>query len=360
MVSKHHYAIELGKRGNNVLFLNPPDRKCGKRFSLIPSGHQGVTLISHSLLFPYILKFHLLPLFHFLMRWHIKYLLRQIGQPIDIVWSFDIGNIYPLRFFPSTAKKIFHPVDEPLNKAAINSAKGADILFSVTNEIIGKYAGLRLPSYFVNHGVQEKFLEHGVIENVNKPIRIGFSGNLLRKDIDRETLITIIKSNQEVVFDFWGSLSAKNANMGGIEDVDLTKFIQQLDTCANVRLNGVLKTDELALAYSSVDGFLICYDIQKDQSKGTNYHKIMEFLGTGKVVVSNNVTTYKDFPGMLVMSDSRLDNNKLPEIFRSVVSDIGRFNSPELVEARRMFAANNTYSCQVEKIEEYLLAEFEV
>ncbi len=67
------------------------------------------------------------------MRRHLKKLLKTIGEPIDIVWSFDLGNLYPFTFFTRVPRKVFHPVDEPLNPAAIDSAKGADVIFSVTN-----------------------------------------------------------------------------------------------------------------------------------------------------------------------------------------------------------------------------------
>ena len=140
-VSKHHYAIELAKKGNTVYFLNPPEPSTRKEKITIEASdvQPGLFIIHHKLSFPYNIKFHFITLFHALMKGHIKRILKKIGTPIDIVWSFDLGNLYPFQFFPASAFKIFHPVDEPLNETAMQSGKGAQIIFSVTREILEKY-----------------------------------------------------------------------------------------------------------------------------------------------------------------------------------------------------------------------------
>ena len=48
----------------------------------------------------------------------------------------------------------------------------------------------------------------------------------------------------------------------------------------------------LAKEFLRMDAFLICYDVEKDQSKGTNYHKVMEYLAYGRPIVSNYISRY--------------------------------------------------------------------
>ena len=148
-LSKHHYALELARQGNLVYFLNPPETRpsrSGKVRVENSAEHDNLRLIFHSLSFPYDLKFRFTRLFHFLMRRHVRKLLHVVEslpegmhRPIDIVWSFDLGWLYPFSMFHHSSLKIFHPVDEPLNNTAIRSAEGADILFSVTREILEKW-----------------------------------------------------------------------------------------------------------------------------------------------------------------------------------------------------------------------------
>jgi len=358
-VSKHHYALELAKRGNTVYFLNPP---VGKEPALpenivirTSEHHPRLFIIDHRLSFPYNIKFHWIGLFHALMRPHVRHILRKIGQPVDIVWSFDLGNLYPFSLFPAGCFRLFHPVDEPLNQTAIDSAKGCGVILSVTQEILAKYNALPVARHFVNHGLAGYFLEPAETPRpADDAIRVGISGNFLRGDVDRKTLLTIIKKNPNVVFECWGSYTIRQSNIAGNDDEATHAFIAALQEQPNVILHGAVASQTLATSIRRMDAFLICYDIAKDQSGGTNYHKIMEYLSTGKVIVSNNVTTYKDRPDLLQMTSRRDDNRELPALFTKVISDLANYNSPSLQAQRISHAADNTYAAQINRIEKLL------
>ena len=357
-LSKHHYAIELARAGNVVYFLNPPEMKATSfpgRFRVYNSSTENLFLIEHRLYFPYRIKFHAIGIFHWLMHFHIRQLLRTLKQPFDIIWSFDLGNLYPFRLFGSRPLKLFHPVDEPLNKTAIDSAAGAQIIFSVTKEILAKYEHLKLPSYFINHGVSGNFFQHQKQTN-EKHVCVGFSGNLTRSDIDRPVLLTIIQQHPSVEFHFWGSYNIHQSNISGTDDKATRDFIQQLEKLPNVFLHGPVPSAELAKQIHEMDAFLICYDVQRDQSKGTNYHKIMEYLSTGKVIVSNNVTTYQHQPDLVKMVSQREHNDRLPELFDEVIRRLPVYNSPELQSKRIAYANDNLYPKQVERIGDILIS----
>lgn len=356
-VSKHHYAIELAKSGNTVYFLNPPDQvkvNRNKSIEIKASGiHTDLYLVEHRLSFSYQLKFRAMPVFHWFMRFHIQKLLKEIGKDIDIVWSFDLGNLYPLNYFGNRFK-IFHPVDEPQTKHAIKAAKGADIIFSVTTEILEKYRSFPVNRHFINHGVTENFIVNELQTTVGNPVRIGFSGNLLRNDIDRKTLLAIITKNQDCVFEFWGSYKQAQGNVGGVEDESMKQFIRSLQAQSNVVLHGAIPSSSLAAELKRMDAFLICYDVQKDQSKGTNYHKIMEYLATGKVIISNNVTTYDNQEWLVRMVKERTNNDLLPDLFHETVSRLAIYNNEELMRKRKDYALNNTYHRQLEVIDLFI------
>lgn len=356
-ISKHHYAIELAKRGNTVYFLNPPDQTrfgIASKIRISASSIDKLLLIEHSLYFPYWLKFKANRIFHLLMRFHVKNIVKSL-RIINVVWSFDIGNLYPLPFFEKSALKIFHPVDEPLNRDAIRSANGADIIFSVTHEILEKYKSFDLPRHFINHGVSEAFLGSPSAYDRKSSVRIGFSGNLLRKDIDRPILLQIIAENPSCLFEFWGSYQQDQSNISGTEDSSSQAFISTLKHFQNVLLHGPVTADQLAKEIQAVDAFLICYDVIKDQSKGTNYHKVMEYLATGKLIVSNNITTYKDNPELVAMVTERDSNEALPLLFANSIKNLSVQNSYDRTEKRINFALNNTYSRQLAEIEKILL-----
>ncbi len=381
-VSKHHYAIELARRGNTVYFLDPPEQgesDLREPVNITPLPDAGnLFLVRHKLWFPYKLKFHALPLFHAGMRGHLKKILKTIGEPIDIVWSFDLGNLYPLTYFTGVPRKIFHPVDEPLNPPAIASARGADVIFSVTAEILAKYKQYGLPAQFINHGVGADFLASGGALSTagdsaagalsfagdnagsGRPglVRIGFSGNLLRNDIDRPTFLQIVRENPAVRFECWGSYKDRESNIGGVANDETRQFIAGLQASSNVVLHGPVPSGRLAKEIHGMDGFLICYDIKKDQSGGTNYHKVMEYMSTGKVIISNNITTYKDRPELVVMTAERDHNRELPALFTQVIARLDQYNAPAAQLTRAGFARDNTYSKQVDRIQAHLESIF--
>ncbi|HTC00688.1 MAG TPA: hypothetical protein VK705_08400 [Ferruginibacter sp.] len=356
-ISKHHYAIELSKLGNKVYFINSPDQKNKLKLGQIvieETKYEGLFTVSHRFFFPYFIRFKSAFFFDKLVTIHLNNIIKKIDQPIDMVWSFDIANAIPLKNFPASYKKIFMPVDEPTNQKAIRAAESADIILSVTNEIIEKYADYNVPKYFINHGVAEIFINKNINTQTNDPIRVGLSGNFLRPDIDREILLQIIRSNTGVIFECWGSISYKNSNLSPDEDVDTVNFIKELTGLPNVIAYGVLAPLILSERLKEVDLFLICYDIKRDQSNGTNYHKILEYLGTGKVIVSNNVTTYKAYPGLLEMGQSRDNNDELPALFNKVIKDINAYNVAKEQTKRIDFAKQFLYQNQLEKIESFL------
>lgn len=357
LLSKHHYAIELAKYGNKVYFLNPPHFQKElpaitlKPYDAIP----GLTIIDHRISFPYNLKFHWIGMFHFLMNFHVKKVLRCIGKPVDIIWSFDLGHLYPFSHFPENSLKIFHPVDEPLNSTAIESAKGAQIIFSVTNEILEKYKMNGVPRHFINHGLSAEFV--GIANpgwQRSSKLHVGLSGNWMRPDIDTACLLEVIKTNPAVTFEFWGSYKKADSNIGGSNNTQIDNFIQQLQAAPNVIIHGPVDGKQLVKELQRMDAFFICYDVKKDQSKGTNYHKVMEYLSTGKVIISNNITTYSREKDLVEMIAERENNATLPLLFRKVISEIEKYNSEHLRSRRHTFALDNTYYKQVERIE-YLL-----
>ena len=148
-LSKHHYAIELAKCGNEVFFMNPREKQKIKNeveivaSNILPS----LYLINHSIGFPYLIKFKWINLFHFFIKFHIAKIEKKIGKKIDIIFNFDLGNSYPFKHFSSNCPKLFIPFDIPIYKLGIDSAKDADLIISISKEILDKYQAFNVPKY---------------------------------------------------------------------------------------------------------------------------------------------------------------------------------------------------------------------
>jgi len=140
-VTKHHYAVELAKLGHEVYFLEPTEASWkwnSSAFELSPSDAQGVTLVRQKINVPYNLKFHAKGVFDWFIKKHIQKLEKQLG-PFGLVWSFDLTNALPLKYFSKTSKKIFFAADWPHVPDAVKAAEGANLLVSVAQEILDQY-----------------------------------------------------------------------------------------------------------------------------------------------------------------------------------------------------------------------------
>jgi hypothetical protein len=354
-VAKHHYAVELARCGHDVYFLNPPeDRR--KRFLRIEkeNEHSSLFIVHHGPLFPLMLRFRFRILYDVLMKRHIRWLLQSLNQSFDIAWCFE-PNLYSDLHWFGAKKNVYHPVDELFYNYQFVPGKGADLVVSVTHEILAKFKDIKGKKLFINHGISREFVNASSKNHWQKhsPITIGYSGNLLRTDIDFETLKKCVQQFHKARFVFWGNYQLKHSNLAGNENPEILSFVEFLKGAPNVELKGAVALNELVREYERADIFIICYDIKRDQSHGTNYHKVMEFLSTGKVIVSNNITTYNG-SNLFRMCSSRTSNDEFVGLLGDTIENCEDYNAEELQKARKEFAAKNAYKNHILEIESNL------
>ncbi|MDZ7647524.1 MAG: hypothetical protein U5K54_10320 [Cytophagales bacterium] len=207
-ISKHHYAIALARRGNQVYFLNPPSQGL-KQVSLRQTEIAGLIQIDYTPVLKGLNKVLKLSewLFALLNSFDIKKIQRTLPNQPDIVWSFDPFRFQNLKQF-NTHISIFHPVDYHSGTLDLKLAQTADIILSVSPVILDKYRSVNKPLFFINHGVSSFFLDQKrVPEKIDSKIRCGYVGNLLSFAIDWINLIQIVCENDQVEFHFIGPYS---------------------------------------------------------------------------------------------------------------------------------------------------------
>jgi hypothetical protein len=101
-----------------------------------------------------------------------------------------------------------------------------------------------------------------------------------------------------------------------------------------------------------MDAFLFLYSPAKDLNGASNSHKLLEYLSTGKPVISTYVSNYEG-TGLLEMG-RREDEPLLNALFDEVTHNLALYNSPERQQQRIQFALDNTYRRQVVRIREFI------
>jgi glycosyltransferase involved in cell wall biosynthesis len=356
-LSKHHYTIELARRGNRVYYLDPPDATVsrGVRVEQVDD-HPEIRVVRYRPAFPFMLRFHARPLFNLLMRRQIRAILGAIGQPIDVVWSFEFNLFSDLRAFGAKVA-IFHPVDPLSDRHQVDVARSADVVFSVSEDILANFRGIRVPAWFINHGLSDSFAEIArsrpeLEYNRNDVLRVGYAGNLTRPPMNRAVLRRMILENPSVEFHFWGP-SEVEGDIHGETLSEAAEFIRFLRDAPNVQLYGSVAPAELARRMQAMDCFVLAYSLHPDESDRSNSHKILEYLSTGKAIVSSRISTYAGQKALLRMPDDG-DDSRLPALLRETLDGLEKFNAPALQDERRRFALDHTYARQLDRIREKL------
>lgn len=334
-VSKHHYAVHLGKRGNKVFFLNPPSNKR----TIKKTDFKNVWEIDYKG-FPKGLRF--CP--NILQRCFIKRKYKELQDfchtKFDIVWSFDNSVFYDFSALPSAVLKISHIVDLNQDFQTARAASTADICIGVSAPIVKKLKSFNEKTFFINHGVEESKVISVALPGENK-IKVFCAGNLNIPYLDWTLMLNLIATNPQLDFILAGPWT----------ESDRKNQVCLLD---NVYYLGVLKTDELSSYYSLADVLLVAYKADEYKDQLSNPHKIMEYLASGKMIVSTYTDNYKRLveEGLFLMSNK---NEDFLPLFNEAIHNMVHWNSESMQRIRKDFALENTYDKQIDRIVNLLL-----
>lgn len=343
-ISKHHYAEELARSSNAVYFLEPPS-KSGKQ-NIIVRPHETIEnlfLISWRPFFPRIIRFHLYPLYKLLAALQARLISQKIGCSLDVVWSFDF-NLFPnLKAF-GAGFNIYHPVDPLTSINQINIAGSADLIISVSERILSNFNSEEFSgkTLLVNHGLSQEFSEIANTppekESIKLEINVGYFGNLDRRMINWDLWRQLIRDHPGINFHFWGPYSKDG------------EFSRTVSNVKNVFAHGIKNKKVLASEASIMDCFLLIYSYDDVESDRSNSHKLLEYLSTGKVIVSNWIEAYQDHDE-LVRTPGDGKDEQIPELFRETIENLVMYNSNRLMMERKSFALAHTYKNNLHQID---------
>ena len=336
-VSKHHYAIELSG-SNKVFFLNPP----AMEFSKIRI-NENLKIIHYRTLFRGINR---LP--RKIRNFFNSLMIRRIMKTceishFDIIWSFDPFRFQNLALF-SSQLMIYHPVDLHNTPFEEEISKSADLILTTCNEIKNRLAMYNSSVFNIGHGVAERFT---IIKtkSTKKPdrIKVCMMGNLQR-GIDYPILFKLIKKNNDVEFHFIGPFESSNLS----QNLKFSVEIDKLRSFPNTYLHGSIAQSKLPELLTKMDLFLIIYREDENPASRANPHKLLEYLSTGRPIISTWVEEYKNKSELIEMVKY---NSELPAKFEYVLNNLAEFNSENSVFNRIQYALENTYIKKIKFIE---------
>lgn len=343
-VSKHHYAKALASLGNDVFFLNPPNQNF-KNIEILPTEFHNVSIINYK---PIFRGLRFLPIFlsNFCESIQKRIIEKKCDLKFDVIWSFEASRFFNFDIWDKKTIKILHIVDLNQDFEIKTAASNADICFCTTNFILQKLSSYNKKVFKINHGYNlPKTLNP---KKLKGKIKAGYIGSLNIPYFDWEIAYTLVIQNPEVDFYFIGPLSVNK-----LIPQDLKTF-KKFKDIKNVQFNGVIPALEIPNYLAAMDILLVLYKAQEYKEQLANPHKMMEYLGSGKIIVASYTEEYADKNHLLLMANK---NEELPSMFKSAVFNLEVWKSKEKQMARKAFALENTYDKQIDRIEILLAHE---
>jgi glycosyltransferase involved in cell wall biosynthesis len=340
-VSKHHYSVYLAKRGNRVFFLNPPKNGMSVKatcfLNVFTVEYRG---------FVNGLQYLPGPLRRFFVRLAYERLQYLCDARFDVVWSFDNSVFFDFNALPRGTLKISHIVDLNQDFQTRKAARTADYCFCTTELIKERLIKFNPRVAKINHG----FHVPGVMKafpRVSGRITAMYAGNLAMPYIDWFVLKDLVTSFEAVDFVFLGPIGEPLTH-----NMEMARAKQEVMKSNNAHFLGPVDSDLLQKYYQVADILLITYQeaYQQDQA---NPHKMMEYLGSGKMVVASFTSEYEDLSdkGLILMSKR---NQELKGLFHQALQNLEFWNGEALQHTRRSFGLANTYDRQIERIEKII------
>jgi glycosyltransferase involved in cell wall biosynthesis len=366
LLSKMHFALELAGRGNKVFFVNPPRPLPGGQLAAVGEEMEGgrLTLIhTNTVRGSLFLRHKLFFLYRRLNTRYIRAIRRLVGAKINEVWCFNPNQYVDLAPFEAD-RSILLLYDFYRGDHIAHAARSAHVLISVSRVILDHYKDTPPPKLFLQHGLGSHFAnlsrrrleaqDFGHSASGQGKVKVGYTGNLLREGMNIEIAVEIIGRHSDIEFHFWGPYSLKDNNVNSFVETpkELLDFIEFLQGQANVFLHGVVGQQELSERLFEMDAFLFIYSSRKEMNGASNAHKLLEYISTGKVVISTHVSTYAGTDLMLMSGPA--DEQALPGMFARAVGELSVHNSVDRQVSRIRYALDNTYARQIDRVQQFI------
>jgi len=342
-VSKHHYAIHLGQRGNKVFFLNPP--QSGQE--VVETNFENVFSVTYD---GFVSGLRFLPsvLQKKIIRKKFDSLQECCRVRFDIIWSFDNSVFFDFSALPNHVLKVSHIVDLNQSFQIERAARTADYCFCTTDFIKEKLLRFNPSVFKLSHGYNLQTTTRALPLPGKSTIKTFYAGNLAIPYIDWASIDKLVETNRGVDFVFAGSNKTVLPN-----DVIQSNSKQSVLNSSNCFFIGPVESNELNNYMVSSDILLVAYQADQYFEQVANPHKMMEYLGSGKMIVSTFTAEYEQLAKdkLLVMSKS---NNEFSLLFDEVLKNLEWWNSKDKQQLRSAVALENTYLKLIEKFEKWI------
>ncbi|OGC49307.1 hypothetical protein A2W32_02990 [candidate division WWE3 bacterium RBG_16_37_10] len=370
--NKRHVMSRLAKRGNNILFVDPPLTTGRVFFRQIRKGNwnlarsfisvkrdEGVKVFS---------PLNYLPFFDLLSRFHssrLKYISKLLlnSKRKTILWVYHV-EISGLQNYINTVPhdlliydcvdnyEAFPKYDTEMKKEWIRNqeeylAKKADLIFATTPGLVEKLQKYNSKVYFTpNVGDYERFHDAKKfkdtlpedLKDISRP-RIGFSGSLDEYKFDARLVRNLAETYPNYSFILIGQIAYKDRN------ADLEKI--GLGGLNNVYFLGEKPFEEMPKYYAGFDAYIIPYQLNEYTVGGCFPVKFHEALAVGVPTIVTDLPAYLPFKNVSYIAKN---NEDFSDSLKKALEE----DNDNKVKERKEVAKQNNWDGKVDSMLGYI------
>jgi hypothetical protein len=291
----------------------------------------------------------------YLIKSEIAWIENRAGIKFDIIWNFDTSRFFNLAFLKQKLR-IAHVVDwsENFNRRLL--CETSDLCLCTSTYLKEDMKKYNSKTFNIGHGYNSNFerLTTEELDEINQKfnIKVGYVGNLVLKYIDWEIIFLIASTNSSIGFYFIGPESESNIS----KKTSLDEYYIMTKKLNNTFFLGEKPGTKIPGYLAEFDILLLVYKAREYKKQLANPHKVLEYLGSGKVVLATWTEEYKNLNELLIMVDSV---NQLPVKFTEIIDNLDKYNSEHLYSLRKTFAESKTYPNKLIEVEKIINRELD-
>jgi hypothetical protein len=342
-VSKHHYAQVLHDLGASVYFLGPAS--IGAYGIRSADADLPAVVASPPLLRG--LRFLPTRIRARIEARHLNRIAEICGGPFDILWNFDLYRFSSLVDRSNASIRLLHVMDLPVPAALHRPASNADAIALVSRSMEQHVPASSPRPLHVPHGAA---VAHGRNEpppSLAPGIRLGYVGNMALRYLDLRAFQTIAERHPGCTLYFIGPMGG---HLGG-HSSSQPKVWSALLSLPNVVWVGAVPSAAIHSWLNAMDLLLISYDSARYPQETAHPHKVLEYLQSGKAILSSHLRDYAYLDHLMLMMPPGVPISD--GIDQALVS-LAALNGPQIQEQRRAIARASSYETHVGAIAEQL------
>ncbi|HSX39794.1 MAG TPA: glycosyltransferase [Candidatus Saccharimonadales bacterium] len=366
--NKRHIMLRLAKKGQNVLFVDPPINAGNVFFRQIKRGLWSLKRLLTQQKMDSGLRVYtpvnLLPFSGITSKMHVNRIKKLAAKNFDpklktLLWVYhvEIPNLpeyindlkYDFLIYDCVDNyEGFPAYDTPQKKEKIRTiekylAQKANVVFATAPGLIEKLKNYNNHVYFTpNVGDYEKFKDaKSLFSQIPEDLlkiprpRVGFTGALDQYKFDLPLLKKIATENPNCSFVLIGQIALKDKD-SKLKDL-------QIDNLKNIYFLGQRSYEVLQYYFAGFDAFIIPYVLNDYTVGGCFPVKFHDSLAAGLPTIVTNLPAYAPFRDVCYIAK---DHNEFSADIKKAIQE----DSPQKIKARQDIAKDNNWDGKVEML----------